>query len=136
MKFFKKLAIACLTLTMFAGLATFAACGGDNNNANGNNSNSEQPAQTEGFKFKIVKADGSPAVGYAVQLCTTNSCTFSEVANENGEITFGGGEGEIAYDIHVWSALPQKGGAEVEFTGATQTPAAYSDDVITLTLKN
>ncbi|MBQ8405900.1 MAG: hypothetical protein IJX09_04535 [Clostridia bacterium] len=135
MKFFKKLAIACLTLTMFAGLATFAACGGDNNNANGNNSNSEQPAQTEGFKFKIVKADGTPAVGYVVQLCKS-TCIFSEPANENGEITFGGGEGEIAYDIHVWSALPQNGGAEVEFTGATQTPAAYSDDVITLTLKN
>ena len=134
MKFFKKLAIACLTLTMFAGLATFAACG-DNNNANNGNSNTQQPAQTEGFKFKIVKADGTPAVGYVVQLCKS-TCAFSEPADKNGEVTFGGAEGEISYEIHVFTALPQNGGQMVEFTGAANTPAEYSNDVITLTINN
>ncbi len=134
MKFFKKLAIACLTLTMFAGLATFAACG-DNNNANNSNSNTESPAQTEGFKFKIVKADGSPAVGYVVQLCKS-TCAFSEPVNANGEVIFAGVEGEISYEIHVFTALPQNGGQMVEFTGAAETPTQYGDDVITLTLKD
>ena len=137
MKLFKKLAIACLSLTMLAGFASFAACGSTDNNSasNSGNSNTEQPAQTEGFKFKVVKADGTPAVGYVVQLCN-NTCTFSEAANENGEITFGGGEGALAYEIHVFSALPQNGGVQVEFTGATHTPAEYSDDVITLTIND
>lgn len=135
MKFFKKLAITCLTLTMFAGLATFAACGGENGADNSPSDTASQPAQTEGFKFKIVKADNTPAVGYVVQLCK-QTCVFSDPADENGEITFGGGEGEVAYEIHVFTALPQNGGTSVEFTGETHTPAEYSDDVILLTLKN
>ena len=136
MKFFKKLAIACLTLTMFAGLASFAACGG--NTDNNSSSESSTPAQTEGYKFKIVKADGTPAAGYVVQLCIT-TCTFSEPANANGEISYAGTEGEGKYEIHVFTANPMtamNGAESVEFTGATHTPEQYSDDVIVLTLKD
>ena len=134
MKFFKKLAIACLTLTMFAGLASFAACG--ENTDNNSSSESSTPAQTETYKFKIVKADGTPAVGYVVQLCIT-TCTFSTPADANGEISYAGTEGEGAYEIHVFTANPMLGeAASVEFNGPTHTPAEYSDDVITLTLKN
>ena len=137
MKFFKKMAIACLTLTMLAGLASFAACGGDNNNANGNNSSeSSTPAEAEAYKFKIVKADGTPAVGYVVELCITE-CTFSSPADANGEISYAGTEGEGEYEIHVFTGNPMLGEAtSVEFTGATKTPAKYSNDVIVLTLNN
>ena len=134
MKFFKKLAIACLTLTMFAGLASFAACGG--NADNNSSSESSTPAQTGTYKFKIVKADGTPAVGYVVQLCS-KTCIFSEPADANGEISCAGTEGEGAYEIHVFTANPNLVEAvAVEFDGPTQTPATYSDDIIVLTLNN
>lgn len=133
MKFLKKLAIACLTLTMFAGLASFAACGDTNDNGNGTSNN--QPAQTETFKFKILKADGSPAVGYVVQLCE-RTCAFSEPANENGEVSCAGADGEVSYAIHVFTANPTKGGKQVSHTGATHTPAKYSEEVIVLTLND
>lgn len=136
MKFFKKMAIACLTLTMFAGLASFAACGGNTDNSSNSSNESSTPAEAEAYKFKIVKADGTPAVGYVVKLCIT-TCTFSSPADENGEISYAGTEGEGEYEIHVFTGNPMLGEAtSVEFTGATKTPAKYSNDVITLTLKN
>ena len=143
MKLFKKLAIACLSLTMLAGFAAFASCGDKtNDNPANSNSNTESSsevssdvAQTEAFKFRVLKADGTPAVGYVVQLCN-KTCAFSEATDENGEVSFAGGDGEVVYEIHVFSALPQKGGKIVAHTGATSTPAEYSNDVIVLTLND
>ena len=127
MKLFKKLAVACLSLTMFAGIGflttSATACG----------TQSESPA-TDTYKFKIVNADNTPAVGYVVQLCI-NTCTFSEPTNANGEVSYAGTEGAGAYEIHVFTAHPMNGGESVEFTGATHTPTEYSSDVIVLQIK-
>ena len=130
MKIFKKLAIVCLSLTMMAGVAAFTACG--NNNGN-NNTNSETPA-TETYNFKVVNADGTPAVGYVIQLCI-NTCTFSQPTNASGEVSYAGTEGAGAYEIHVFTANPAEGGEPVEFTGATHTPTEYSSEVIVLQLQ-
>ena len=143
MKFFKKLAIACLSLTLLAGFAVLASCGDNTDNSADNsvsNSQSESSAssdstQTEAFKFRVLKADGSPAVGYVVQLCN-KTCAFSAETDANGEVSFAGGDGEVAYEIHVFSALPQNGGKNVAHTGATSTPAEYGNDVIVLTLND
>ena len=128
MKLLKKLATVCLSLTMLAGIGfiatTATACG----------TTQESPA-TETYKFKIVKADGTPAVGYVVQLCI-NTCTFSQPTNANGEVSYAGTEGAGAYEIHVFTANPADGGAPVEFTGATHTPTEYGGDVIVLQLND
>ena len=127
MKLFKKLAVACLSLTMFAGIGflttSTAACG----------TKTEAPA-TDTYNFKIVNADNTPAVGYVIQLCI-NTCTFSQPTNAKGEVSYAGTEGAGAYEIHVFTANPADGGLPVEFTGATHTPAEYSSDVIVLQIK-
>ena len=132
MKVFKKLAGLCLALTLCSGICAFAACG-ETEPADDSTPHSSTPVTQTGYKFKIVDKDGNPVQGYKVQLCI-NICTFSEDTDANGEVTYGGTEGEGEYEIHVFTAHPSNGGVSVNFEGATKTPATYSDDVIVLTL--
>ncbi|MBQ2769154.1 MAG: hypothetical protein IJF44_04190 [Clostridia bacterium] len=132
MKVFKKLAGLCLALTLCSGICAFAACG-ESEPADDSTPHSSTPVAKEGYKFKIVDKDGNPVQGYKVQLCI-NTCTFSEATDANGEVTYGGDEGEGAYEIHVFTAHPNDGGVSVAFEGPTTTPTAYSENVIVLTL--
>ena len=64
MKLFKKLAVACLSLTMLAGIGflttSATACGRQ----------SESPA-TDTYKFKIVNADNTPQLGTSCNFAST-----------------------------------------------------------------
>ena len=131
MKLIKKLATLGMALTLALGAGALVACN-DAPEASSplDNSSVVTPVKKEGFKFKLVDKDGNPVAGYRVQICISG-CTMSDPTDANGEVTVVGAEGENAYDIHVVDGSFQ----EVEFEGATKTPATYSDDVIVLTLK-
>ncbi len=140
MKLIKKLALVCMSLTLCAGVCAMTACFGDDSSSSSTTSSvetsSEATATATAYKFKVVKADGSPAVGYRVLICIANgACNPPVATDENGEATVVptalGGAG--TYEIHV---MDDQGNSDyLEFTGLTVTPNAFSNDVITLTLK-
>ena len=133
MKAFKKLAGLCLALTLCVGFGAFAACG-ETESSDDSTPTQSTPVDTETYHFKVVDAEGNPVKDHVIQLCI-NTCTFSGKTNANGEVSYAGTEGAGEYEIHVFTAHPADGGSSVAFEGATHTPAAYSDDVIVLTLK-
>ena len=134
MKFFKKLAILTMAIALTFSVGGLVAC--DNGETSTPSSSTEQPAAKEGYKFKIVDKDGKPVEGVYVQLCNA-MCTFSEATNANGEVVYGGTEGELEYEIHVYRETPfmNPEAQPLEFNGAAKTPATYGDDTIVLTLK-
>ena len=148
MKKFQKIAGLCLALTLCVGMAVLTACGDGSTNNSSTGPSSTPPASSEptetpaaaGHKFKVLDKDGKPVAGVYIQLCD-KTCTFSEATDANGEVSYAGGDGEVAYSIHVWSANPMKNpdGKEVkeyEFEGTDKTPAVAGEDVIVLTLKD
>ncbi len=148
MKIFQKIAGLCLALTLCVGMAAFAACGDGGNTPPASSStppassepDSSEPAATTGHKFRVLDKDGKPVAGVVIQLCK-DSCTFSAATDANGEVSYAGADGEVAYDIHVWSVDPMnnpdgKEFKEFEFEGAEKTPAVAGEDVIVLTLKD
>lgn len=160
MKLFKKFAVTCLALTLCLGMASMVACG-DKGNGNGNSqtesssvvdsseneSSSESgssavQAQENAYNFLVKNADGSPAVGYKVQLCTTDdskTCYMpSAQTDANGFVYITAGPScpnPAAYEVHVlaYDELLETD-APVEPTATVYTPAAFSTDFITVTL--
>lgn len=135
MKLFKKIAMLTMALALTLSVGALAACGG-NGESSTPSSSTEQPAAKEGYKFKVVDKNGKPVEGVYVQLCNA-MCTFSEATNANGEVVYGGTEGELEYEIHVYRETPfmNPEAQPLEFNGAAKTPATYGDDTIVLTLK-
>ncbi len=134
MKLFKKLAALCLSLTMCLGLgATFAACDGDD-------TNSSSSVQEEiAYKFKVLKADGSAAVGYRVLLCEGTLCYGpAVVADSNGIALYLVSKlpAPKAYDIHVMSSdTDDSTYLTLTSSSLKLTPTDFSETVtITLTL--
>ena len=146
MKNFKKIAGLCLALTLCVGMMAFAACGDGGNTPPVSSStppasseSAEEPVAT-GHKFRVLDKDGKPVAGVVIQLCK-DTCTFSAATDANGEVSYAGGDGEVAYDIHVWTVDPMnnpdgKEFKEFAFEGETKTPAVAGEDVIVLTLKD
>ena len=137
MKALKKIAGICLALTLCFGIGALTAC--NDNAGNTSSITSEQPTGASGYKFKVLNADGTPAVGYQVQLCILNSkgeqtaCYMPIAVGENGQVTYApqGFPGAGTYNIHVLDAK----NAQVEFEGAEKTPTEYNTEDIVLTLK-
>ncbi len=135
MKFFKKLAVLCMALTLCFGVgSTFAACGDDK----GSTSSSVQ--ETIAYKFKITTANDEPAGGYRVLLCdSTGTCGMFQVADENGVVEYPasalpGSKTAAAYDIHV---MPPdiNDSTYLDHTGLKKTPAEFGGAEIILKLK-
>ena len=123
----------------FGAGAALTACG--NSSTASTSSTGEAPA-ANGYKFKVVNADGSAAVGYMVLLCKgADACGIPQVTNEKGETTVlatalpnvGGVSAKAdAYDIHI---MAPGSSTYLEYEGPEKTPAEFSDDTITITLK-
>ncbi len=72
MKLFKKLAVLSMSVLLCLGAgAALAACGDKESSSS---SDSTITAIENGYTFKVVKADGSPAEGYMIQLCDAEGC--------------------------------------------------------------
>ncbi len=133
MKLFKKLAVVAMAITLcFGAGATLASCGG-----NGGSSTSSEATVASGYKFKVVKADGSAAVSYMVLLCQGDACGVPQMTDANGVATVAsnflpGDKSAAEYDIHVMAP----GSSDyLEHEGLEKTPAEFSNDEIVLTLK-
>ncbi len=117
MKLFKKLAVLCTALTLCAGVgATMSACGED------------APAATA-YQFKIVKADGSAASNYMIQLCDADGCDGgpNTISDANGNVTFNIAAG--AYEIHVMDMATSNHAAyEAKYNGAALSLADLDGD--------
>ena len=142
MKLIKKLALLCASLTLCAGVCSMTACFGDEASSSSapssQEASSEAPAAATGYKFKVVKADGTPAAGYHVLICLANgACNPPAQTDSNGEVTvepiaaLGGKAGE--YEIHVMDA--DMNSDYLDFDGLTITPSTYNTEAIVLTLK-
>ncbi|MBE5746822.1 MAG: hypothetical protein E7352_01455 [Clostridiales bacterium] len=170
MKLFKKLAAACLALTFCFGLATLVACGdkggvtppvnssspvdtnSDSNDessapvdtdsdSEGNDEGSDVVAKENAYNFLIRNADGSAAVGYAVQMCTTDgsgicyapSNAIGNISDENGFVYVEMGSmscpNPAVYEVHV-----MLDGAQVNLSSVVNTPAEASLELIVVTL--
>lgn len=98
-------------------------------------------AQANAYNFIIKNADGSAAVGYAVQMCTTDgrgicyqpSNATGNVSDENGFIYLEMGSmscpSPAVYEVHV-----MLDGVQVNLSSVVNTPAEVSLDFIILTL--
>ncbi len=120
MKLFKKLATLVMALALCVGVGATVACGGDNKK------------EDKGYTFKVLNADGTPAVGYSVQLCKTDgSCLEFVAIDEDGEIFYALEDTSISYELHILDASQN----QVEFKGGLKTiPADYDDGVISIKL--
>ncbi len=130
MKILKKLAILVMALTLCVGVgATVVACDKDG---------TKNEQSQKGYSFKVVNADGTPAVGYVIQLCyTSGTCLENQpVTDEEGKVFFELEDTAQAYSLHVWSADPKTSNdaKELEFTGLKTIPANYETE-ISITLR-
>ena len=126
MKLFKKLAGACLALTLCFGAFGLVACG---------EKEDDTPAANS-YKFQVLTAQNEAAVGYRVLLCQGEGCGIPQTTDENGYATVSGialpvpdTAGE--YDIHVMGPTSSD---YLDFSGVKTTPVSFSSSVITLTL--
>ncbi len=118
MKVFKKLATLVTALALCVGVgATVAAC--DKNSAE------------KGYTFTVLNKDGTPAVGYSVQLCKTDgSCLEFVNIDEDGTIFYKLDNTGISYEVHILDARQYS----VEFSGLKTLPANHTGE-IQITLK-
>ncbi len=107
MKLFKKLATICTALILSLGLgAAFAACDG-NEGGNSLPQNSSQADTSVKYNFYVVKADGTPAVGYGIQLCKRKangelgSCLNAVGVGADGTAKVSIDDTTLIYVIHV-----------------------------------
>ncbi len=131
MKLFKKLAVLCMALTLCVGVgATMTACGG----GNGDGTSSEAPF-TNGYRFRVVNQDGSPATGYQVQICiagNASACLAPAKVDANGYVNYVVEDKTQAYEIHLLDANYE---AVENFESLETIPANYNGGVIVITLK-
>ena len=135
MKLFKKLAGACLALTFCFGMVGLVACGG-------NGGNNGPQAKENAYNFLVYKADGSTAVGYKVQMCTTDGNAMcynpSTETDSNGFTYIAQGSScpqAAIYEVHVLAYSETTYTDEpVELAQAVYTPAAFSTEFITIVL--
>ncbi len=129
MKLFKKLAILCTALTLCVGVgATVASCGGDK----GGDVTSE--ATQEGYNFKVLKKDGTPAAGYQVQLCLAGdaaSCFMPVDVEEDGTVFYAVDKTK-EYEIHLMLNGEQV--SKLNFQTLSKIPANYDGGVIEIKL--
>ena len=152
MKILKKIAALCMAISLCVCVGVFAAsCGGAGDSSA--TQSSEAPQTATGYLFKIVDKDGNAVTSYTcevagetvtnpiqVQLCQGTTMCFMPVAlDDNGQAIYNattamGFPGAGVYDIHILGG-GEFGTDNLEFEGATQTPANYSTEYIVLTLK-
>ncbi len=128
MKIFKKLATIAMALSLCLGAgAALVACGGKggDTSSTGNSVTSEAPAELKpienGYTFKVLNADGTPAVGYKVQLCDTNGCKNSSTTDANGVATITDAvvsAGEYEMHLLLWSDTSVKPDFDATCNGA------------------
>lgn len=108
-----------------------------NATSSGNNEESSGiVTQANAYNFKILKADGTPAVGYNIQLCSTDGTCYppSIVSDANGFVavtTSRNFPGPGIYEVHVMYS-----GNQVALATTVRTPAAFSTELIVVTLAN
>ena len=145
MKLFKRLAGACLALTLCCGMAGMAACGdkgGNSGSSNSSSGNLAPQAKENAYNFLVYDADGDAAVGYKVQMCTTDGdamCYMPSAATDaNGYayITTGAScPAPAVYEVHVLLFNETSGSDEpVELSTVVYTPATFSTEFIEITL--
>ena len=135
MKLFKKLAGACLALTFCFAMVGMVACGGGKGD-------DTPKAKENAYNFLVYKADGSAAVGYKVQMCTTNGAgtcySPSAETDSNGftYITTGNScPAPAVYEVHVLLQNEETTADEpVELSATVYTPAEFNTDFIEITL--
>ncbi len=119
MKLFKKLATFGMAIALCLGVGAVAACGGDKDDAK------------KGYTFKVVNEDGTPAIGYSVQLCKTDgSCIEFVAIDEDGVIFYELEDTSIDYVVHILDSKQN----QVDFTGL-KTVTANHEGEISLKLK-
>ncbi len=148
MKNMKKWAIFMTALSLAFSFGAFAACGGGNvDSSESTPTESSTPTQSNpqeqnAYTFIVKHADGTPAVGYGIQLCKGDSCLPSLPATDASGKAVVSCVADV-YDIHVCIPDLENGGymydesynmVYADFNEATTTPATYGE--ITLTLKN
>ncbi len=123
MKFFKKLAVLCTALTLCFGIGTsLVACGGDKKE-------SSSSSQTlSGYYFKVLKADGTAAKGYRVQLCTADNvnCLSPVAVGDDGMVAYTA-DPATAWVIHLMEGTKQVSSLDYQITNGSSTiPANYN----------
>ena len=134
MKLFKKLAGACLAMTFCFGMASLVACGDKGDSA--------PVARENAYNFLVYKADGSAAVGYKVQMCTTDGegiCYAPSAAIDSNGFTYittgSSCPAPAVYEVHVLLVDEETYAEEqVALSEAVYTPAEFSTEFITVTL--
>lgn len=128
MKFFKKVAIAAMTLSLALSTCALASC------TDGKDSSSTEASVC--YTFIVKNADGSAAQNVNVQLCayqedgvTLGTCYMPVAVNADGKCEYTAAPEAGVYEIH----LLDTNNESVAFDGPTTTPAEYGE--ITLTLK-
>lgn len=144
MKLFKRLAGACLALTLCCGMAGMAACGdkGGNNNSSTSSSNASSDAgsnvgQANAYNFEVYTAENEPAVGYYVQMCTTDTpaiCYQPVAIGADGKVSISQNNAfcpaEAVYEVHILNSEYEP----VDTTETVYTPANFSAEYIVITL--
>ncbi len=133
MKFLKKLATICLALMMCLGLgAVFTACDDESSNGSGQ-------TVTATYTFQVLKQDNTPAIGYKLQLCTTDgvSCLLPVEVSADGTLSYSITDASVAYEIHVMKGDETLENAHTTTTAALvnnggHIPANYSGDTIVI----
>lgn len=128
MKFFKKLAIAAMTLSLALSACALASC------TDGKDSSSTEASVC--YTFTVKNADGSAAQNIKIQLCayqedgvTLGTCYMPVSVNAEGKCEYTAAPAAGVYEIH----LLDENSESVAFDGPSKTPAEYGE--ITLTLK-
>ncbi len=112
-----------------------------NATSSGNNEESSGiVTQANAYNFKILKADGTPAVGYKIQMCTTNGSgvcyAFSSASDTNGFVAVTQNPricpNPAIYEVHVVDST----NTQVALAATVHTPAAFSAELIVVTLAN
>ena len=130
MRKIKKLATLALSLVIAFGFGAFTACGGGDDTS----SSSSQTEAATAYKFQVLNADTTPAVGVAVQLCQDDACFAPAFANAEGIVTYNFPNNQAGeYSVHVWSSDMA---TEYTFEGSATTSANYDGSVITLTINS
>ena len=129
MKLFKKLAGACLALTLCFGAFGLVACGEKEDNG--------FTPQENAYNFQVLNAEGEGVEGYKVLICLTGgACSPLMATDADGYVAISGVNLPVAntageYEIHVMAPTPA---GYLDYEGAEMTPAAFSTEIITLTL--
>ena len=131
MKFFKKVAIAAMTLSLALSTCALASC------TDGKDSSST--AASVCYTFIVINANGTAAHNVSVMLCKMDDsalCFGIQPINAEGKCEYTAAPEAGVYAIHIVNqggdyTIGEDG--YVAFDGPTTTPAEYGE--ITLTLK-